>query len=173
MGKVDNGQVAVFGAFAKGRFDIPVDAHLYLPKVWTDDPECCEETGIPETGHEFKTKEKLALEIVENALQNILRCGWIGADGDYGNGPEFCRSLDDMGQKFVVDVHTDFRVYLEDPKPCVPEKMKKCGPQFKRYRSDVKILEVRQVISECSLSSQPFLNLRKTSRRNLKVHSFS
>ena len=173
LGKVDNGQVAVFGALAKGRFGIPVDARLYLPKVWTDDPERCEKAGIPETEREFKTKEKLALEIVENALQNGLRFGWVGADGGYGKGPEFCRSLDDMGQKFVVDVHADFRVYLEDPKPYVPVKTKKRGPQFKRYRSDVKSLEARQVVGECSLSSQPVLNLRKTSRGNLKVHAFS
>ena len=61
LGKVDNGQVAVFGALVKGRFGIPVDARLYLPKVWTDDPERCEKAGIPETEREFKTKEKLAL----------------------------------------------------------------------------------------------------------------
>ena len=172
LGKVDKGQVAVFGALARGRFGIPVDARLYLPKVWTDDPERCEKAGIPETEREFKTKEKLALEIVENALQNGLRFGWVGADGGYGKGPEFCRSLDDMEQKFVVDVHADFRVYLEDPKPYVPVKTKKRGPQFKRYRSDVKSLEARQVVGECSLSSQPVLNLRKTSREESKTDNF-
>ena len=31
MGKVDNGQVTVFGVLAKDRFAVPVDVGLYLP----------------------------------------------------------------------------------------------------------------------------------------------
>jgi hypothetical protein len=27
-----------------------------------------------------------------------------------------------MGERFVVDLHSDFPVYLEDPKPYLPEK---------------------------------------------------
>ena len=37
LGKVDNGQVAVFGVLAKGRFATAIDTRLYLPKEWTDD----------------------------------------------------------------------------------------------------------------------------------------
>jgi len=32
LGKVDNGQVAVFGVLAKGRFATAIDTRLYLPK---------------------------------------------------------------------------------------------------------------------------------------------
>jgi SRSO17 transposase len=35
LGKVDNGQVAVFGVLANGQFATPVDARLYLPRNWT------------------------------------------------------------------------------------------------------------------------------------------
>ena len=41
LGKVDNGQVAVFGALANNRFVSPVDVRLYLPKEWTKDPRRC------------------------------------------------------------------------------------------------------------------------------------
>jgi SRSO17 transposase len=37
LGKVDNGQVAVFGALANGQFAVPNDVRLYLPEEWTDD----------------------------------------------------------------------------------------------------------------------------------------
>ena len=39
LGKVDNGQVAVFGVLAKGRFATAIHTRLYLPKEWTDDVE--------------------------------------------------------------------------------------------------------------------------------------
>jgi len=117
LGKVDNGQVAVFGVLSRDRFAIPVDVKLYLPKKWTEDPKRCEKAGIPEAERVFRTKEKLALEIVSHARQNGLRYGWVGADAGYGKGPGFCLELDRMNERFVVDLHSDFPIYLEDPRP--------------------------------------------------------
>ena len=37
LGKVDNGQVAVYGALVNGQYAAPVDVRLYLPEEWTDD----------------------------------------------------------------------------------------------------------------------------------------
>lgn len=62
LGKVDNGQVAVFGVLSKGRFAMPVDVKLYLLKKWTEDPKRCEKAGVPEAERVFRTKEQLALE---------------------------------------------------------------------------------------------------------------
>ncbi len=119
LGKVDNGQVAVFGVLAKDRFAVPVDVRLYLPKQWTDDWARCERAGIPEAERVFRTKNELAREIVAHARENGLRFGWVGADAGYGKGPGFCIALDDMGETFMVDVHSDFGVYLEDPQPYI------------------------------------------------------
>lgn len=169
IGKVDNGQVAVFGALGNGRFAIPVDVRLYLPKSWTGDPQRCKEAGIPEAERIFRTKEELALDIVLKARQRGLRFGWVGADGGYGKGPGFCMALDRMGELFVVDLHSDFTVYLEDPKPYIPEKESKRGPKFTRYRTDDKSYEAREVVELFKLSDQPILKVRKTSRGPLKV----
>lgn len=169
LGKVDNGQVAVFGALGNGRFAIPVDVRLYLPRSWAEDPTRCEEAGIPEADRIFRTKEELALDIVMKARQRGLRFGWVGADGGYGKGPGFCIALDRMGELFVVDLHSDFTVYLDDPKPYIPEKESKRGPKFTRYRTDAKSYEVREVVENCKLSDQPVLKLRNTSRGPLKV----
>ena len=117
LGKVDNGQVAVFGALTKDRFVSPVDFRLYLPKQWTDNPQRCKNAGIPEAEQTFRTKDELALEIIHHARQKGLRFGWVGADAGYGKGPGFCLALDQMGEQFVVDVHSDFRVYLQDQSP--------------------------------------------------------
>ena len=77
LGKVDNGQVAVFGVLAKGRFATAIDTRLYLPKEWTDDAERCHKAGIPESERVFKTKSQLALEIVEQAPSQWSAL-WLG-----------------------------------------------------------------------------------------------
>jgi SRSO17 transposase len=171
LGKVDNGQVAVFGVLAKNRFGIPVNARLYLPKKWTEDPARCEKAGVPENERIFRTKDELALEIVSHARKNRLRFGWVGADGGYGKGPGFCIALDRMGECFVVDLHSDFRVYLEDPKPHIPENPGRRGRECTRYRTDVKSAEVKAIVASLGLSDKPILELRDTSRGPLKVRA--
>jgi SRSO17 transposase len=115
LGKVDNGQVAVFGALASKRLLSPVDVRLYLPVEWTSDQERCDRADIPENERKFHTKIELALKIVEQARISRLNYGWVGADAGYGKGPGFCIALARMSEIFVVDVHSDFFVYLEDP----------------------------------------------------------
>jgi len=171
LGKVDNGQVAVFGVLSRDRFAIPVDVKLYLPKKWTEDPKRCEKAGIPEAERVFRTKEQLALEIVSHARQNGLRYGWVGADAGYGKGPGFCLELDRMGERFVVDLHSDFPIYLEDPRPYLPEKTSRKGPKFTRYRTDASIIEVKAAVEGLKLCEQPVLKLRDTTRGPLKVRA--
>ena len=55
--------------------------------------------------------------MVSQARKSRLRYGWVGADVGNDKGPGFCIELDRMGESFVVDLHSDFHVYLEDPKP--------------------------------------------------------
>lgn len=171
LGKVDNGQVAVFGVLSRDHFAIPVDVKLYLPKKWTEDPKRCEKAGIPEAERVFRTKEQLALEIVSHARQNGLRYGWVGADAGYGKGPGFCLELDRMGERFVVDLHSDFPIYLEDPRPYLPEKTSRKGPKFTRYRTDASSIEVKAAVEGLKLCEQPVLKLRDTTRGPLKVRA--
>ena len=171
FGKVDNGQVAVFGVLAKDRFALPVDTRLYLPKKWTEDPKRCDKAGIPEEARTFHTKDELALGIVSRARKNGLRYAWVGADGGYGKGPGLCIALDQMGECFMVDLHSDVRVYLETPKPYIPEKASRRGRKPIRYRIDEESVEVKDVVELMALNAQPILKVRNTSRGklNLKV----
>lgn len=169
FGKVDNGQVAVFGALANGRFAAPTDVRLYLPEKWTDDPGRCERAGVPEEARQFRTKTELALEIVRHAQENKLRYGWVGADAGYGKGPGFCFALDEMGETFVVDLHSDFHVYLQHPKPYLPEKTKKAGRPFQKYRTDNESIQVRDVVKSLSAQRWKTVTIRDTTRGVLKV----
>jgi SRSO17 transposase len=169
LGKVDNGQVAVFGALAKGRYAAPIDVRLYLPEQWADDPKRCERAGVPEDARRFRTKTELALEIVRHGRRNSLRFGWIGADAGYGKGPGFCFALDEMGETFVVDLHSDFHVYLEDPKPYMPKKKNKRGRPFQKYRTDKESVEVGGVVGSLPVGIWKTMTLRDTTRGGLKV----
>lgn len=114
-GKVDNCQVGVFAALSNGRECAPVDARLYLPEAWTEDPERCRKAKIPEEHRTHKTKPELAWEMIEAALQGGLRFGWVGLDSLYGNAPHLLRKIEDAGLFYCADVHRDQRIFLEDP----------------------------------------------------------
>ena len=169
LGKVDNGQVAVFGALSNGQFASPVDVRLYLPEQWVEDPQRCQQAGVPEAERQFRTKPELGLEIVRHARENDLRFGWVGADAGYGKGPGFCNALDEMGEAFVVDVHADFHVYLQDPQPYVPKKTHNRGRPFTKYRTDQESIEVRDVLTSIPAQRWKTVTLRKTTRGVLKV----
>jgi SRSO17 transposase len=169
FGKVDNGQVGVFGALSNGQYVAPVDVRLYLPEEWTKDTERCQRAGVPKDECRFRTKIELALEMVRHSRENGLRYGWVGADAGYGKGPGFCLALDQMGETFCVDVHSDFQVYLEDPKPYLPEKVKKGGRPFTKYQTDQKGVEVKALLDSLPAKRWSTVTLRKTTRGVLRV----
>jgi SRSO17 transposase len=172
LGKTDNGQVAVFGALANNRFVSPVGVRLYLPKEWTKDPKRCDKAGIPKNKRKFYTKIELALKIVEQARENRLNYGWVGADAGYGKGPGFCIALAQMSEIFVVDVHSDFFVYTEDPSPYIPEKKTNTGRQSKKYRTDHVPKGVGEIVTSIPDSDWTVLELRDTTRGKLKVSAW-
>jgi SRSO17 transposase len=169
LGKVDNGQVAVFGALVNGRYAAPIDMRLYLPEKWTNDPGRCKRAGVPEEECQFRTKPELALEIVRHSRENKLHFGWVGADAGYGKGPGFCFALDEMGETFVVDLHSDFHVYLKNPKPYLPKKTNKLGRPFQKYQTYNKSIEVGEIVDSLSTKRWKTVTLRDTTRGVLKV----
>jgi SRSO17 transposase len=116
QGKTDNCQVAVFAALARGKSVTLVDAELYLPREWVEDSARCEAAGVPLERRVLKTKPALALEIVQRARRNGMRFAWVTADGTYGQDRALLRNLEDAGETFVVDVHRDQRIFLEEPR---------------------------------------------------------
>ncbi len=171
LGKVDNGQVAVFAALANTRFVSPVDVRLYLPKEWTRDRARCNRAGIPKDKRKHYTKIELALQIVENARQNRLNYGWVGADAGYGKGPGFCLALDKMSETFVVDVHSDFFVYLTDPSPYLPVKPGR-GSAAKTYKSHHEPKGVGEIVSSIPQNEWTSMTLHDSTRGKLKVFAW-
>lgn len=169
LGKVDNGQVAVFAALSCREHVQPIDTRLFLPESWTSDKSRCLAAGVPEDQIVAKTKQALALDMVREARTNGLRFNWVGADGFYGMDPSFLRELDSMGECFVVDVHRDQRVYLQEPKLYTPPAKKGRGRKPSRLKTDEPPLKVDAWAAQQPEDSWETIHLRKSTRGELFV----
>jgi len=160
IGKVDNGQVAVFAALSQGDDVGMVDARLYLPKAWTEDKTRCKKAGIPKIHQTYKTKPILALDIIR-ARQGRSEHDWIGGDCIYGNSKELRTGLQELQELFVMDVSEDLFVYLEDPKPYIPPSKEGRGRKRSSYISDSKSLKVKDLKSQFTDSQWNTYAIRK------------
>ena len=115
VGKISNSQVAVFACLSNGDFAALIDARLFLPKAWCEDPGRCKEAGVPDGEMAFKTKLELAAEIINHQKRQGIKFDFIAADGYYGNDASFAREIENMGSVYMLDVHSDTEIYLEKP----------------------------------------------------------
>jgi len=66
VGKVANCQMGVFLADVSARGHALVDARLFLPWGWTDDPERCKRAGVPKQVT-YNSKAELGLQVLREA----------------------------------------------------------------------------------------------------------
>jgi SRSO17 transposase len=108
-GRIENCQIGVFLAYATGVGRLLIDAELYLPVSWTDDPDRCADAGVPD-GVGFATKPELARVMIERVVAAGLPFGWVAADEAYGDNPGLRRWLDGEGIRYVMAVSCDHLV---------------------------------------------------------------
>src|SRR5690349_2037832 len=94
LGKVANSQVLVTLMLARGEVPLPVGMRLFLPSAWTDDPERCEEAGVPEAARTVQTKPEIAL-----------------ADAGFGSSPAFRQGLDERELAWAAGIACPQLVY--------------------------------------------------------------
>jgi SRSO17 transposase len=84
-GKITNCQIGVFAAYVSTRGHAFIDRQLYLPKAWTDNPERLAAVHVPEDVN-FATKPRLAVAMIERAIDAGVPFAWVAADSVYGVG---------------------------------------------------------------------------------------
>jgi SRSO17 transposase len=141
LGKTDNSQVGVFAAVTRDRLAALVDGELFVPETWFDDPERCQEAGMPE-GLEFRTKGEMALDMIYRLRREGLRFAYTAFDAGYGHLPWLLRALDDEQEIFLAEVHSDKAIYLTDPAPAVPQRQSTKGKAPSRLQAQVAPLTV-------------------------------
>jgi SRSO17 transposase len=124
LGKEDNCQVGVFLVGVTPAGAALLDHRLYLPKPWCEDtPEARQRRGkahIPDDVT-FQPKARIAADLVRGAaVLGQTALGWVVADEEYGKAGHFHDAMDELGQRYVVEVPVTTTVWTEDPAGCVP-----------------------------------------------------
>lgn len=173
VGKVDNCQVAVHASLGNEKFCSLVGTELFLPEVWANDKERCDAAGIPESDQKFQTKPELALKLIKRAIDSGVEFDFIGGDGLYGHNSELTRALDTLEQFYVLDVHKDELVFLEEPTFSVPERKGNRGKIPTKMQPDIDPIQLQDYVK--SLKYKDFTKeiVRKTAKgwKSAKVHT--
>lgn len=169
LGKVDNCQVGVFAALSLGARATLIDKRLYLPQEWIDDPERCKEAKIPKHQRTLKSKAALALEMVRHQRRLGVKFAWVGGDGGYGKDPALLRALEDDGETFVMDVHRNQRVYLDDPQPQWVEGKGARGRPTRRLQAQSDPIKVEDWVKAQDPSAWTRVALRESTKGQLRV----
>jgi len=133
-GKVENCQVGVFAALANGERMALCDFRLFLPESWAGDEARCQKAKIPLEHRRHQPKWQQALEMVAQARQRGMRFGWVGADSLYGATADFINGVEELGEKFVADVHVSNRIWTQEPLLEKPLETGSKGKGWRRHR---------------------------------------
>lgn len=103
LGKVDNGQVAVYMGYASRVEHALVDTRLYLPEEWTKDKKRCAQAGVPKDQMRFRTRHQLSLEMLDEH-GDMLPHAWVAGDDEMGRSTRFRRDLDSRNEQYLLAI---------------------------------------------------------------------
>ena len=133
LGKVDNGQVGIFMAYASHREHALVDFRLYLPREWAKDRARRQRCGIPRAVR-YRTRHELAPEMLQQTGP-LLPHGWVTGDDEMGRSSRFRAELRRLNERYLLAVPSNTTV--RDLEGEVPEWSGR-GPRPKRAFEQVR-----------------------------------
>ena len=134
LGKRGNCQVAVSLHYAGREGDYPLALRLYLPDSWAVDPERLERARVPAPAQAFRTKWKIALELLDTAREEGVPHRLVVADAGYGAVTEFREGLESRREAYIVGLLGSESVFTEPPAWVVPEPRSARGRPRTRAR---------------------------------------
>lgn len=124
LGRIDNCQVAASLHMASELGGACIGMRLALPRSWAEDPERRAEVGIPDEV-EHRTKNQLALDMLDDALAWGLESMPVIADAGYGDSIAFRQGLSERGLEYVVRVSGTAVVWPPGTCPTPPPPRRK------------------------------------------------
>jgi SRSO17 transposase len=118
-GKVENGQVGVFLAYASRAGHTRLDRALYLPEDWAADGDRRARAGVPTTVR-FHPKPALALRMLRRAWRRGVPMAWVTGDEVYGDAPYFRAGVAAAGKRYVLAVAATTPVWTPRPPTRAP-----------------------------------------------------
>lgn len=123
-GKKDNCVVTVQLGYVSDDFHALIGSDLYLPEeTWRQDRQRCQEAGIPEEVV-YRPKWQIALDQLEEALQNGVRFKYLTADEEYGKSACFRKKVAAFGLIFAVEVPCHLCGWTKPPDVIFPSTAK-------------------------------------------------
>jgi len=133
LGKVDNGQVGVYMAYASTREHTLVDVRLYLTRAWAKDRARRKRCGVPKSAR-YRTRHELALEMLKQTGP-LLPHAWVTGDDEMGHSSRFRAELRRLGEPYLLAGPANTTV--RDLQGAVPEWSGR-GPHPKRAFEQVR-----------------------------------
>jgi SRSO17 transposase len=155
LGKSDNCQAAVSLSVSTWNSSLPVAWRVYLPEVWCQDRQRCQEAGVPKEVS-FQTKPEIALEQIRQAIEEQVPVGVVLADAGYGKGTEFRTALTQRRLQYVVGIESNATVWGpgQHPLPAPPRKPGRGAPPKRLQRStDHQPISVKQLAFDLPASA--------------------
>ena len=163
-GKVDNCQVAVYCSLCNEENAALIDTSLFLPQKWIDDKDRCDVAHVPDSECVFETKPEKALSMIKSNIKLGVKFDWIGGDGLYGHNTELTRRLDQENLFYVLDVHKDELIYLEEPVLAIPPKQSKQGATPTKRKADRSGLRIDEYCRNLNENQWDKVEVRKTAK---------
>jgi len=111
LGQTANCQVGVFLVGVTPAGTALLDHQLYLPKEWIRDKKQRRNTRVPKEIR-FRTKPQIAIDQWKRTLAvGQVRFDWIVADALYGHDHKFLETLEQLDQRYLVQVSVDTRLW--------------------------------------------------------------
>lgn len=114
-GKIENCQVGVFACLGRLNQVALTDFRLFLPESWATDQARLNKAKVPTSERRYEPKWKQALAMVKHARALGLQFGWVGVDSLYGCNAQFINGVEDLGERFMADVHKTNKVWTSRP----------------------------------------------------------
>lgn len=164
-GKVENAQVGVYLSLTAHKYSSLTNYRIFLPKAWAINKKRCMDAGLPEEKRVFKTKPELGLEMVEEHIKDGVHFDFINGDGLYGHGYTFSKGIDKLGKKYVLDVHNDQRIFLQEPNIFLPEKQSgQRGRNPVKLKTDTPAITVSEYNETLRKSDFKLVPIRKSTK---------
>jgi SRSO17 transposase len=163
VGKKENCQVGVFLVGVTPAGCALLEQQLYLPKCWAVDVQRRDKTAVPKE-ITFQTKPQIGIELLRRTrTQGLVKCDWVIADEFYGHNGAFLDDLEQMQQRYVVEIPVNTTVWTVDPKTQVPSHEGRRGPVANlppRERVRQYVQSVRELAQSLPSTAWQVLRLR-------------
>ena len=159
LGKVDNGQVAIYMGYVSRVDHALVDTRLYLPRAWARDKPRRRKCGVPKDVR-FATRHQLALDMLAEHTEALPHT-WVAGDDEMGRSTRFRRDLDEQGEQYLLAVPSN--TTIRDLQEKVPQRSGRGRQRKAPFR------QVRQWLNAISPAAWSRIVVRDTEQGPLEV----